>query len=108
MQFGLSDHTLEIIQAILEKYPGIQLAIIYGSRAKGNYKTGSDIDITLHVDDPFSYIDLLHVMGDFDDSDLPYLVDVSEYRKLHNDNLKKHIQQFGKVLYKREMEFSYA
>jgi hypothetical protein len=41
-------------------------------------------------------------MGDFDDSDLPYMVDVSEYRKLQNDDLKNHIQRFGKVLYKRE------
>jgi predicted nucleotidyltransferase len=99
MQFGLSDYTLNTIKLILSKYPGIQAAILYGSRAKGNYRNGSDVDITLQADDTFSHTDLLHVMGDFDDSDMPYTVDVSVFQDLKNENLKAHIQRVGKVLY---------
>jgi hypothetical protein len=38
-------------------------------------------------------------MGDFDDSDMPYFVDVSIYSKLDNPQLKEHIQRVGKILY---------
>jgi len=47
MSFGLSDKTCATIGQILGQYPQIEKAIIYGSRAKGNYKDGSDIDLTL-------------------------------------------------------------
>ncbi|GHV90888.1 hypothetical protein AGMMS50268_13910 [Spirochaetia bacterium] len=102
MQYGLSDYTLETIRAILGKYPGVQSAILYGSRAKGNFKTGSDIDITLHTDNSFTHGDLLDVMGDFDDSDMPYMADISIYSSLENQNLKDHIRRVGKVLYEKQ------
>jgi predicted nucleotidyltransferase len=101
MQYGLSDHTRETIKNLLSKYPGIQSAVLYGSRAKGVYRNGSDIDIVLHTDGTFSYTDLLHLMGDFDDSDMPYLVDVSDYRNVHNEDLKDHIRRVGKIFYER-------
>jgi predicted nucleotidyltransferase len=104
MRYGLPDRTLETIKAILGRYPGIQSATLYGSRAKGNYKTGSDIDLTLGADDSFSHADLLRVMNDFDDSDLPYTVDVSIFRAIDNENLKAHIQRVGEVLYQKDAE----
>jgi predicted nucleotidyltransferase len=104
MAFGLSDYTLETIRTILAQYSGIQSAVLYGSRAKGTYKTGSDIDISLYTDDTFTHTDLLHVMGDFDDSDMPYLADISDFRTLSNQNLKDHIRRVGKVLYEKTAE----
>jgi predicted nucleotidyltransferase len=101
-QYGLSDRSLETVKRLLSQYPGIRSAVLYGSRAKGSYKNGSDIDLTLHTDDTFTHADLLRLMGDFDDSDLPYMVDVSEYRKLQNESLKEHIRRVGKVLYERQ------
>ena len=100
-EYGLPDRTLATVKTVLSKYPGIRSAVLYGSRAKGNYKKGSDIDITLHTDGAFSHRDLLRLMGDFDDSDMPYIVDVSDYRSLQNENLKDHIRRVGKVLYER-------
>jgi predicted nucleotidyltransferase len=99
MQYGLSEKTLTTINSILQKYPGIKQAILYGSRAKGNYRNGSDIDISLKTDVTFTRTNLLHISGDFDDSDLPYFVDVSNYDKLSNSDLKSHIDRVGKVLY---------
>ncbi len=46
-QFGLKPETINIIQTSLASFPEIESAILYGSRAKGNYKNGSDIDLTL-------------------------------------------------------------
>ena len=99
MEYGLSSKTINIINSVFLKYPGVKQAILYGSRAKGKYRTGSDIDISIKADDSFSRTDLLNIGNDFDDSDLPYFVDVSIYDKLSNPDLKAHIDRVGKVLY---------
>jgi len=99
MSYGLSEYTLNTLESIFRKYPGIKEAVLYGSRAKGNYRAGSDIDITLKTDDSFTHTYLLDIAGDFDDSDMPYLVDVSVYNDISNPDLKAHIDRVGKVLY---------
>jgi len=99
MQYGLSNKTLNNLNLIFHKYHGIKQVVLYGSRAKGNFRTGSDIDLTLKTDNNFSHNDLLHIANDFDDSSLPYFVDVSIYEKLSNPDLKAHIDRIGKVLY---------
>jgi len=99
MQYGLTDTTLTTLNSIFIKYPGIKQAVLYGSRAKGKYRTGSDIDLTLKTDNTFTHTNLLRIGNDFDDSDLPYFVDVSIYDKLSNPDLKAHIDRVGKVLY---------
>ena len=99
MQYGLSDRTLNMLDSIFRKYAGIEQAILYGSRAKGNYQNGSDIDMALKTDSSFTRTDLLRIAGDFDDSDMPYFVDVSIYDQLSNPDLKAHIDRVGKILY---------
>ena len=99
MKYGLSDKTLEILNSIFRKYLGIKQVVLYGSRAKGSYRKGSDIDMSLKTDNTFTRLDLLHIVGDLDDSDLPYLVDVSIYDNLSNLDLRAHIDRVGKILY---------
>ena len=100
MKYGLPDRTLDTLDAIFRKYPGIKDAILYGSRAKGNCRRGSDIDLSLKTNETFTRTDLLHIAGDFDDSDIPYFVDVSIYDNLSNPDLKAHINRVGKLLYR--------
>lgn len=102
MGYGLSDRTLSTLEGIFRKYPGIKQVILYGSRAKGNYREGSDIDLTLKTDDTFTFTELLRIAGDFDDSDIPYLVDVSLYQTISNPDLRAHIDRVGRVLYSHE------
>ena len=99
MKYGLPDRTLDTLYSIFQKYSGIQQVMIYGSRAKGNYKKGSDIDLSLKTDGSFTRKDLLNIANDFDDSDMPYFVDVSIYNELSNPDLKDHIDRVGKILY---------
>ena len=106
MQNGLTDRTINTINTILKKYSGIKQAVLYGSRAKGNFRAGSYIDISLKTGDFFSHADLLRVGNDFDDSDIPYFVDVSVYGSISNQDLKDHIDRVGKVLYSAETEVS--
>jgi len=99
MLYGLSDKTLNTLNSIFLKYPDIKQVILYGSRAKGNFRAGSDIDLTLKTGEGFTFTDLLRIRNDFDDSDMPYFVDVSIYDSLSNCDLKAHIERVGKVLY---------
>jgi len=99
MLYGLPDETLHTLNSIFLRYHDIKQAILYGSRAKGNYRNGSDIDLALKTGADFSFSDLLRIGNDFDDSDLPYFVDVSIYDTISNPDLKAHIDRVGKVIY---------
>lgn len=102
MQFGLSDKTLSTVRQLLGHYPAVEKAIIYGSRAKGNYKRGSDIDLTL-TGDSLDYRILSDIAEALDESPIPYTVDLSLFDHIDNQNLREHIERVGKVLYQREM-----
>jgi len=97
--YGLPEKTINTLNQIFRKYAGIKQVVLYGSRALGRYRTGSDIDIALKTDGSFTFSDLLRIGNDFDDSDMPYLVDVSVYGELANRDLVDHIDRVGKVLY---------
>ncbi|MDD5579947.1 MAG: nucleotidyltransferase domain-containing protein [Methylobacter sp.] len=45
--FGLKQHTISAIQKVFVRHPAIRQAVLYGSRAKGPHRPGSDIDLTL-------------------------------------------------------------
>ena len=97
-QFGLSDKDIKKINSVFLKYPEITKVIIYGSRAKGNYKPASDIDLTLFTNkNNISF--LFKIENEIDDLLLPYKVDLSIYSLLDNENLKEHIDRCGQVFY---------
>ena len=100
-QFGLSDQTLETVRDILASCPEVEKALVYGSRAMGNYRAGSDIDITL-IGAQLSMDMLFKLVRLFDESNLPYMVDLSIMANINNPNLSDHIERVGQVLYQRD------
>lgn len=101
--FGLSADTLKKIRHTLAQHSHVERAVVYGSRAKGNYKPGSDIDLTLHAA-PGALIDhreLSNILEKIDDLLLPYTVDLSVFDQLTNAELREHIERVGQVLYSR-------
>ena len=94
MRFGLKQSVIDQIGAILAKYPQVEQATLYGSRAMGTYKPGSDIDITL-TGKELSLSILNHIAGEFDDSFLPYTFDISIFHHIDNSDLVKHIETVG-------------
>ena len=98
--FGLYPNSYKKILSIFNKYKNIEKVIIYGSRAKGDYKEGSDIDLTLIGD--LNYIDLINLKHEFEDSSIPYLVDLSIFKELKTESLLEHIKRVGKVFYEKE------
>jgi len=101
MNHGLSQRSLDTMRRIFSKYNALETVILYGSRAMGNYKNGSDIDITIEAGDGFTDFDLLRVCGELDESDVPYFVDCSMLSKISDPALKDHIARVGQVLYER-------
>ncbi|EQM72350.1 nucleotidyltransferase domain-containing protein [Pseudomonas stutzeri] len=96
---GLSQSDIQSIQEELRRFPKVSEAILYGSRAKGTYRPGSDIDLTLKSDG-LSHQDLLDIEMAIDDLLLPYKVDLSLYRQIDNSQLIDHITRVGKQFYK--------
>ncbi|WP_448520647.1 nucleotidyltransferase domain-containing protein [Rhodoflexus sp.] len=102
MKFGLDQATVDKIHSVFVRYPEIEEVIIYGSRAKGTHREGSDIDITLkgaNVTDRTRS----NVWLDIDDLNTPYLFDISVFHSLESGSLLEHINRVGKVFYKKEV-----
>lgn len=100
-KFGLSIDTINKLYTVFSKYSEIEKAIIYGSRAKGNYKNGSDIDLTLIGSSDLNLTTLGKIMTDIDDLLLPYTVDLSLYHYLNDPDILDHIRRAGKIFYKK-------
>lgn len=98
MKYGLDDTEWDRLQKIFASYPAIKQVILYGSRAKGNYKPFSDVDITL-VGDQLTRSELNRLTLDIDDLLLPYQFDISIFHKLTNPDLIDHIKRVGIVVY---------
>lgn len=99
--YGLSDETLATVRGILADYVEIEKAILYGSRAKGYYERGSDIDLTL-IGSNLNLRLLAKIAGRLEDSTIPYQVDLSLKDQIDNPNLLEHIERVGVVFYQRE------
>ncbi|MBT1070928.1 nucleotidyltransferase domain-containing protein [Pelotalea chapellei] len=100
--FGLTTEVIACIRAALAGFEQIQTATLYGSRAKGNFKPGSDIDLTLTTAGELPKSFLNDVSIALDDLDLPYSFDLSLLHKINNSNLIDHIHRVGVEFYNAE------
>lgn len=94
MRFGLNENVVDKINEVPSHFPAIDEAILYGSRAKGNYKNGLDIDLTLKGDGLTTSI-LNNISGIIDDMPIPYTVDLSILLAIKNQELLDHINGVG-------------
>lgn len=101
VMYGLKDIHIKKMHAVFLIYSNIEKVIIYGSRAKGNYRTGSDIDLAL-VGDSLDLSTLFKIENEIDDLLLPYKIDLSIFHKIENHALLEHINRVGKVFYEKE------
>jgi len=99
MDWGLKSSDIEKITGIFSNHPSIEEALLYGSRAKGNYKPGSDIDITLKGND-IDLQELNTISLELDDLLLPYTFDLSIYSHINNQDLLAHIRRVSRSFYK--------
>ncbi|WP_136064807.1 nucleotidyltransferase domain-containing protein [Modicisalibacter radicis] len=98
---GLDKQTQAKIRGVFSNFLAVEEAILYGSRAMGTYRPGSDIDLTLKGCS-LSWRDLQQVEVALDDLLLPYRFDLSLYDQIDNPDLLAHIGRVGIVFYSRE------
>jgi predicted nucleotidyltransferase len=97
MKYGLSPIVIKQITDVINQFPQVEETIIYGSRAKGNYKPSSDVDITLKGNNlTLQHLNRVALM--LDDLLLPQKFDVSIYQHISNPDLLDHIARVGQLL----------
>lgn len=99
-RFGLSQQDLHQIITVLDAFPNVSEAIIFGSRAKGNYKPGSDIDIALKGENLDSVITKISYLLN-EELTLPYYFDILDFASITHQELKEHITRVGITFYLR-------
>ena len=100
MNFGLKQRDIDNIQNALIQFPEIEQALVFGSRAKGNSKPGSDVDLAVKG----SKVTLETIAGlrsILNDMPLPYFFDVIDYKAIENKDLTEHIDRVAKKIYSR-------
>jgi predicted nucleotidyltransferase len=98
--FGLSTRALGLLRGLFSAYPEVNRVIVYGSRAMGNYRSGSDIDIALDAPG-MENARFLHLCTAADDLMLPWMMDLSLLSDINNPALLEHISRVGKPLWVR-------
>jgi len=94
---GLTDAEQELIRGVLRSHPEVTEAKLFGSRAKGEFRPYSDVDLALwgHI----SVSMLAAIAGELDELPLPYTFDVQVYETIHHRPLREHIDRVGQSFY---------
>ncbi|MCD4831558.1 MAG: nucleotidyltransferase domain-containing protein [Anaerohalosphaeraceae bacterium] len=100
MNYGLEQNDIDSILRVLAEFEQIESAVIFGSRAKGNNKEASDVDIAVKGKE-ITDKTIIRLRASLEDLPLPYFFDVIDYDKIENRNLIEHIDRVGKAIYKQ-------
>ena len=98
MKYGLSDTVIKELQDVFSRHANIEKVLIFGSRSKGNFREGSDIDLAL-IGNGIDYRQLLEILCEIDNLELLYSVDLLDYQKKKGTPIGDHIERFGQVFY---------
>ena len=98
MKFGLKNEIIEKIQQVLTKYPNVVQAVIFGSRARGDYKYNSDIDLVVYCEGRMP----TGLRLDLDEAAGIYKIDVVDMNSPLNEKFRHRIEEQGIEIYRRE------
>lgn len=98
MRFGLSETVIKELQDVFRRHANIEKVLIFGSRSKGNYRAGSDIDLAV-IGRDVDYNLLLELICEIEDLELLYSVDLLDYQKKKGTPIGDHIDRVGQIFY---------
>jgi len=99
--FGIYEKSYSLFIKAISEYPQIEKAIIFGSRALGNYKKGSDIDLAI-IGSEVNYEITSQLVNKLNEQlPIPYYTDVVNFNTIDNNELKQHILNEGKQCYEK-------
>ena len=99
--FGLSEQTIKDIQSVFDAQPNIYKVLIFGSRAKGSYREGSDIDLAL-IGRDITLNQRLDILNRIEDQGILYKVDILDYQKQKDTPIGEHINRVGTCFWSRQ------
>lgn len=99
-QFGLTKRDMDTIKTIFDGYPEVKTVHLFGSRAKGNYRFGSDVDLAI-MNEGLDTKKLAKLKADFEESTLPYNIDLVDFTKLNKQEFIDHINRVGLPFFKQ-------
>lgn len=97
---GLSQRDFDLVWSVFAKFESISEVWLFGSRAMGNYKTGSDIDLALKGSISLSTLARINAVLN-EELPVPYIFDLVVYDSIESVALREHIDRLGKVVYQR-------
>ena len=99
--YGLLERDLKFILEAISGYSEIEEVIIFGSRAMGNYKKGSDIDLALKGEKVDQRV-VRRLSDELEEEyPLPYFFDIVNYNEIEDKEFKYHIDSVGKIIWKK-------
>jgi predicted nucleotidyltransferase len=105
MDYGLSSIDIRRIVNVFAANPKVFEVILFGSRAMGNYKAGSDIDLAVvSGTGKLDLNEILDLNTALDELGFLYQFDLQNYREIKDPDVIEHIQRVGKILYKKNAE----
>jgi uncharacterized protein len=102
-KYGLSEPDIRNVVLLLQKNSKITKIVLFGSRAKGNFHAGSDVDIAI-IGDKLSFNDVLDASIEIEKLNLPYKFDLVIYDRIKEKALTQHIDRVGIVLFETNPE----
>lgn len=97
---GIIDKNFAEIQSVFSSFPEVEKAVLFGSRAKGNFNSGSDIDISVFGPE-LNFERMLEISIAMDRLDLMEHVDLVHYERIKEPDLKNHINRVGITIFER-------
>jgi len=101
---GLTASDLAFLTRAAQQLPEIESVTLFGSRAKGTHRKGSDVDLAVQGDKVTE--DTIARLADQlnEQLPLPYFFDVLNYNALTDSELLAHINRLGRVIYRTPMK----
>jgi predicted nucleotidyltransferase len=97
---GLSERTLEAIHSVLARHVEVEQAVLFGSRAKGTQRRGSDIDLVLKGPG-ISFGLVNRIYSELDDLPIPYEFSLVTEEEMTNPEFRAHVERVGLLFYER-------
>ena len=102
MRFGLSETVIKELQEVFSRHANIEKVLIFGSRSKGNYRAGSDIDLAV-IGRDLDYNQLLDIICEIEALELLYSVDLLDYQKKKGTPIGDNIDRVGQIFYQADI-----
>jgi uncharacterized protein len=100
MDFGIEQVVWTEISSVFSHYPEINRALLFGSRAMGTFRSNSDIDLVLFCDSPgLKFSRFLDIKAELEDLGMLYKIDLLDFDRIDNDELKDYILRVGREIY---------